>query len=114
MRELPPTGTRGNTIGSVDRTLTRAVTGLHRHVVTASNGRLAATMGGHPLFVLTVRGRRTGNELRHPVIGIRDGATWLVVASNGGAGGHPLWALNAVAALGHCPHRITERWWPPL
>ncbi|MEW2223477.1 nitroreductase/quinone reductase family protein [Streptomyces sp. NPDC007044] len=87
MRELPPTGTRGNTIGSVDRTLTRAVTGLHRHVVTASNGRLAATMGGHPLFVLTVRGRRTGNELRHPVIGIRDGATWLVVASNGGAGG---------------------------
>jgi len=47
--------------------------------------------------VLTTRGRRTGAIRRSPLIRVRDGDRYLVVASMGGAPTHPSWYLNLVA-----------------
>ena len=48
-------------------------------------------------MVLTTVGRRTGGLRRTPLIRVRDGDRYLVVASRGGAPRHPVWYLNLVA-----------------
>lgn len=83
----------------------RPFIGAHRRIIQATRGRLLATMGGHPLLVLTTIGRRTGQPHANPVIGIPDGADWLIVASNGGAATQPQWVRN-IAADPHVTVRI--------
>src|SRR3954465_14009896 len=93
-QSIPAEGERGNRIGAVDRAMTRFVTGVHRTIMRLSGWRLMTRMGGHPLIVLTTRGRSSGRAYHNQVIGIRDGDGWLVVASNGGAANHPQWLRN--------------------
>ncbi|MXW88866.1 MAG: nitroreductase family deazaflavin-dependent oxidoreductase, partial [Acidimicrobiaceae bacterium] len=47
--------------------------------------------------ILTTVGRKTGSLRRTPLIRIRDGQRYLLVASMGGAPRHPNWYLNLVA-----------------
>ena len=49
---------------------------------------------GVPTLLLTTRGRRSGQMRRTALIFGRDGDTYVVVASRGGAPEHPLWYLN--------------------
>jgi deazaflavin-dependent oxidoreductase (nitroreductase family) len=51
---------------------------------------------GLPTLLLTTRGRTSGLLRRTALIYGQDGATYLLVASNGGAATHPLWYLNLV------------------
>jgi len=51
---------------------------------------------GLPTLLLTTRGRKSGLLRRTALIYGQDGATYLLVASNGGATTHPLWYLNLV------------------
>ena len=55
-------------------------------------GRLA--QGGMPVLLLTTVGRRTGRDRTHPLGFVPDGATWLVVGSNGGLPQVPGWIAN--------------------
>ena len=48
-------------------------------------------------MILTSVGRKTGSLRRTPLIRIRDGERYLLVASMGGAPRHPNWYLNLVA-----------------
>ncbi|MFI7425362.1 nitroreductase family deazaflavin-dependent oxidoreductase [Micromonospora sp. NPDC049836] len=48
-------------------------------------------------LLLTTRGRRSGKLRRTALIYGRDGAAYLVVASQGGAPQHPAWYLNLLA-----------------
>ena len=55
----------------------------------------------HPhkeLMVLVYfRGRSTGRLRRVPVLSMREGDDWLIVASKGGADDHPQWYVNIAA-----------------
>ena len=50
-----------------------------------------------PTLLLTVTGRRSGDEHTSALIFARDGDDYLVVASMGGAPLHPTWYLNLKA-----------------
>jgi deazaflavin-dependent oxidoreductase (nitroreductase family) len=52
---------------------------------------------GRALVLLHSTGARTGEERVNPVLGIRDGDGWLVIASAAGAPRHPAWAFNLAA-----------------
>jgi len=49
---------------------------------------------GGDLLLLTTTGRKTGKPRTTPLLYLRDGERWVVVASNGGADWEPGWWLN--------------------
>jgi deazaflavin-dependent oxidoreductase (nitroreductase family) len=49
---------------------------------------------GGDLLLLTTTGRKTGKPRTTPLLYLRDGDRWVVVASNGGADWEPGWWLN--------------------
>jgi deazaflavin-dependent oxidoreductase (nitroreductase family) len=73
----------------------RFVTGLHKAVFRASNGRLANRGFGMPVVELATTGRKSGKRrttmLTSPV---QDGESVVLVASWGGDDRHPTWFLN--------------------
>jgi deazaflavin-dependent oxidoreductase (nitroreductase family) len=73
----------------------RVVTGFHKAVFRASNGRLANRGNGMPVLQLTTTGRKSGKRrttmLTSPV---QDGERMVLVASNGGDDRHTNWFLN--------------------
>jgi len=52
---------------------------------------------GGDLLMLTTVGRKSGQRRTTPLLYLRDGADWIVVASNGGADWEPGWWLNVQA-----------------
>lgn len=49
------------------------------------------------VILLYVRGRKSGQIRRVPLVSVRDGEDLLIVASKGGAPNHPHWYLNLAA-----------------
>lgn len=68
----------------------RLFTTGHARWYRAMNGRFA----GKNLLVLTTTGRKTGKARMTPLMGIEDGADYLVAGSVGGAPRHPGWYFN--------------------
>jgi deazaflavin-dependent oxidoreductase (nitroreductase family) len=62
-----------------------------------SGGEVGYLWNGVPTLLLTVTGRRTGEQRTSALIFARDGDDYLVVASMGGAPMHPKWYLNLLA-----------------
>jgi deazaflavin-dependent oxidoreductase (nitroreductase family) len=75
---------------SVTKLFTRAATWLYRQ----SGGKIAGTMQGAPVLLLTTRGRKTGKSRTLPLIYGEDGNELVVVASKGGWPQHPHWYQN--------------------
>jgi deazaflavin-dependent oxidoreductase (nitroreductase family) len=73
---------------------------LDRYIATdGAEGYLwDATLGGGqgmvPTLLLTTTGRKSGQALTMPLIFGEHGASYVVVASKGGAPQHPAWYLN--------------------
>jgi deazaflavin-dependent oxidoreductase (nitroreductase family) len=73
---------------------------LARYIATdGADGYLwDASLGGGtgmvPTLLLTTVGRKSGRELTMPLIFGRQGPSYVVVASKGGAPAHPAWYLN--------------------
>ena len=63
----------------------------------ATDGADGFEWEGARCVILTTVGRKTGTVRRAPLIRIRDGERYLLVASMGGAPRHPEWYLNLVA-----------------
>lgn len=68
----------------------------HIEDYVTSGGQKGHRWRGLPTLLLTTRGRKTGKLRRTALIYGQDGDNYLIVASNGGAAGHPLWYLNLV------------------
>jgi deazaflavin-dependent oxidoreductase (nitroreductase family) len=66
----------------------------HIRAYVESDGEAGHTWRGVPTLLLTTRGRKTGLLRRSALIYGRDGDAFVLVASKGGAPGHPLWYLN--------------------
>ena len=71
---------------------------VHRSLLTVSGGRIGRTMGNMPVYKVTTTGRTSGQPrtvmLTAPV---RDGDTFVFVASKGGDDRDPDWYRNMVA-----------------
>ncbi len=63
----------------------------------ATDGADGFEWEGALCVILTTIGRRSGSLRRVPLIRVRDGERYLLVASMGGAPRHPEWYLNLVA-----------------
>ena len=60
----------------------------------ANSGHVTTAGFGSNLVLLHTTGARSGTERVSPVMSVRDGDAWLVVASAGGRPRHPAWYFN--------------------
>ncbi len=63
----------------------------------ASNGTDVEHPFADNLILLYVRGRKSGQIRRVPLVSVRDGGHLLIVGSKGGAPAHPAWYVNLAA-----------------
>jgi F420H(2)-dependent quinone reductase len=70
---------------------------FHQAVYEATRGRIGHRMIGVPTLLLTTVGRRTGVERTAALVYAKDGDSFVVVASNGGADRPPGWLHNVKA-----------------
>jgi deazaflavin-dependent oxidoreductase (nitroreductase family) len=62
-----------------------------------TGGKEGAELQGKPCVILWTRGRNSGAVRKSPLMRIKDGDRYAVVASMGGAPKHPVWYHNLVA-----------------
>ena len=69
---------------------------VDRALLWLSGGRVSipGAFAGLPVVALTTTGAKTGRQRTVPVVGIRDGEAWILVASNWGRDRHPAWYHN--------------------
>ena len=79
------------------RIFLKTVGAVHGAVYRASSGRVAGSIQGVPVLLLTTKGRKSGKRRVTPLLFVRDGDRIVVVASNGGSDRHPAWWLNISA-----------------
>lgn len=79
---------------------------LHAALFRRSGGLVAPRFFGAPVAVLEIRGRKSGNARRTPVIAMPDGEDLVLMAANAGSEKDPQWLLNLRAA-GEA--QVTER-----
>ena len=102
---------------------------LDRPALRVSGGRLSLAPKVIPELLLTTTGRRSGERRATPVLYLRDGQRYVVVASNYGGERHPAWSANLLAnpeatiQIGTRRQAVTarpaspdefERYWPRL
>jgi deazaflavin-dependent oxidoreductase (nitroreductase family) len=63
----------------------------------ATEGREGGTLEGRPVVILTTTGAKTGAIRKNPVMRIKEGDTYVAVASAAGATSHPGWYRNLIA-----------------
>jgi len=73
---------------------------LHQRVYERTGGRIGHRLIGVPSALLRTTGRRTNQIRTAALVYARDGADYLVVASNGGSDRPPAWLLNIEAKSG--------------
>jgi F420H(2)-dependent quinone reductase len=67
---------------------------LHERLYKTTDGRIGHRMIGVPTLLLRTTGRRSGVTRTNALVYARDGADYLLVASNGGADRDPAWLHN--------------------
>jgi deazaflavin-dependent oxidoreductase (nitroreductase family) len=78
--------------------IVKAFIALHIFVYRLSGGRIWGRFGRAPVFILTVKGRKSGRLLSIPLCYVTTDRGYAVIASFGGAPTHPTWYLNLAAA----------------
>jgi deazaflavin-dependent oxidoreductase (nitroreductase family) len=74
--------------------ITEQVLRLHEQLYVRTDGRIGHQMIGVPTLLLRSTGRRSGATRTNALVYARDGADYVLVASNGGADRHPAWLHN--------------------
>lgn len=62
-----------------------------------SDGAEANDLRGMPVIIVTNTGHKTGHIRKTPLMRVRHGDRYVIIASMGGAPEHPLWYHNIVA-----------------
>lgn len=89
--------TRGRLYNHPIATVQKWATNLHTTLFRATGGKLGGSLAGGPVLLLVTTGRKTGRRRTTPLLYLRDGEDYVIVASNGGAAQHPVWWLNLKA-----------------
>jgi len=87
----PKQATRKNNAGQ------RFFSGMHTFVYRLFGGKMVGRFGASPVLLLTTIGRKTGQARTWPLLYLKDGERFVLVASNSGAQNHPSWWLNLQA-----------------
>ena len=75
----------------------KAIFAAHVGLYRLSGGRLGANHNG-PILLLTTTGRKSGKSRTRPLVYMRDGDAYVLVASNGAKDMHPAWYWNLTAS----------------
>lgn len=59
-----------------------------------TGGRIAGSMNGTAVLLLTTTGRRSGKQRTVPLSYIKDASSYVIAATNGGRDSQPGWFLN--------------------
>jgi deazaflavin-dependent oxidoreductase (nitroreductase family) len=70
---------------------------IDRVLMRISGGRINTGGGLAPILVLNTVGRKSGQPRTAPLLYLRDGDRYFVIASKGGAPKHPDWYFNVTA-----------------
>jgi len=82
----------------VGTSVIRIMSKLNTWAYRASGGWIGGKFfGGAPVLLLTTIGRKSGQPRVSPLLYLKDGETYVVVASKGGMSHHPLWFKNLEA-----------------
>jgi F420H(2)-dependent quinone reductase len=71
----------------------RLAMSVHIALYRLTRGRL----GGKNIILLTTTGRKSGQARTKPLFHIKDGASYVVIASAGGSDKNPAWYTNLIA-----------------
>jgi deazaflavin-dependent oxidoreductase (nitroreductase family) len=99
----------------VVRVATRYLGALHRFLYSASGGWIGSRIWGLEILLLTTTGRRSGRARTVPLCSLREGESFVVIASYGGLDRSPSWWLNlqreprATARFGRTTHEVVAR-----
>lgn len=83
---------------------------LHQAIYRGSRGWIGRRLIGRSTLLLTTRGRRTGRLRTNALIYCKDGASWVVVGSNGGSDRSPGWLAN-LRTEPHVRIQVGRRQW---
>lgn len=72
----------------------RAADQLTQLIFRLSGGRLGGRQLTYTILLLETRGRKSGQPRTHALLYVRDGALYVICASNFGAPQHPAWYWN--------------------
>jgi deazaflavin-dependent oxidoreductase (nitroreductase family) len=67
-------------------------------VFRLTKGAAMSFMRGMPVLILNTVGRKSGKARTTPVMYLRDGENYVIIASNNGRDQHPGWYYNLVAS----------------
>jgi len=102
---------------------------FHARIYRLTGGAIGRRLVGNDMMLLTTTGRVTGRTHTVPLLYLRDGARFIVIASYGGRRRHPTWYDNLVAepsveiqvreeSMQMVARTATpeerERWWPQV
>jgi deazaflavin-dependent oxidoreductase (nitroreductase family) len=77
--------------------LAKLFVGIHSAVYRWTGGAIGGRLFGAPVLLLSVTGRKSGQQRTTALIYLRDGSDYVVVASYGGSDWDPSWWLNLKA-----------------
>ena len=80
--------------GTARKVMWKGTVGGHVRVYRWTNGKIGGSMRGASILLLTTTGRRSGQPRTTPLLFLRKGDAYVVVASNGGLDTHPSWYVN--------------------
>lgn len=76
----------------------KLISAIHNFIFRISGGRWGGRFVGADVLLLTVTGRKSGLPRTVPLLYMRDGEDFIIVASKGGDPKHPTWWLNLEAS----------------
>lgn len=77
------------------KTIMKLMSRVNTWVYEKTDGKIGGKfLRGAPVALLTTTGRKSGLERTTPLLYLKEDETIVVVASQGGRDGHPLWYLN--------------------
>ena len=78
--------------------IVKAMSVANTWVYRLTGGKIGGTfLRGAPVLLLTTIGRKSGQPRVAPLLYLRDGESYVIVASKGGMSHHPLWFHNLEA-----------------
>lgn len=77
--------------------LHRFITKTHINLYRRTRGAIGGSIAGRSLLLLITIGRKSGQERTTPLLYIKDGGDYILIASYGGAPQDPLWFRNLQA-----------------
>ncbi|HEY6629505.1 MAG TPA: nitroreductase family deazaflavin-dependent oxidoreductase [Acidimicrobiia bacterium] len=78
--------------------LVRRRSRIHRALYRMTGGIVGRRLVDNDMLLLTTIGRHSGQPHTVPLLYLRNGEGWVVIASYGGRDRHPAWYLNLVDA----------------